>query len=172
MKVYVITQDVQTKSGGVSSPPVAVVLDKTGVAKPYKAEAFTVIGSAEQISAVKAFNEVAGLSAAAKEQLGLDKETLIALEMEAAFGTLVTSGKSLKVDVYRGIDGRDFPTVRGVYAYDPKCDPYTTYEEFTVAETLKCHFEQEKRKAVQSEISGLSNETKNFLAMRRLKPRG
>lgn len=171
MKVFVITQDFKTPHGAGASP-IGVVLDKTGVAKPYNAEEFTVIGSAEQIPAVKAFNEVAGLSAAAKEQLGLDKETLIALEMEASIGTLVNSGKTLYVDVYRGMDGMDFPQVRGVYTYDPKNDPYTSFEQFTVAQTLKDHFKQEKRKAVQEEISGLSNETKNYLTLRRLKPGG
>jgi hypothetical protein len=169
MKVYLITKDFKNAFGKGASP-VAVVLDKAGVKKPYNAEEFTLIGAQRQIPALRAFNELAKLSVAAKKQLGLDQPAEAAMAREAEGDACTTPGMTLYVDVYRGIDGRDFPQARGVYTYEPKDDPYTTIEQFSLALTLKDHFEHKDRKGVRQEIAALSADTKAYLALRGLKP--
>ncbi|MEZ0222968.1 MAG: hypothetical protein ACAH83_00315 [Alphaproteobacteria bacterium] len=169
MKVFVITQDFKNAYGKGASP-IAVVLDKAGIEKPYNAEEFTVVRSETQMPALVAFNEISKMSSAAQQELGFGAEELAILERDAAGGGLVKEGKTLYVDVYRGIDGMDFPTVRGVYTYNPKKDAYTSYEQFTVAQTLKDHFAQEDRKSAKDEIFALSDVTKNYLTQRKMKP--
>ncbi|MEZ0222967.1 MAG: hypothetical protein ACAH83_00310 [Alphaproteobacteria bacterium] len=164
MKVYVITQDVNT--------PVAVVLDNQGVEAPYSAKEFTVVGAKEQVPAFTAFNEVARLSSAAQKQLGLDGNAMEALKKIADGHAPVTEGTLLYLGVYRSLNGREAPRVRDVYAYNPKGASYLAYEPYVAVRTLQDHLAQKNGKSVPEEISALSPETKNYLTRHGLGPRG
>jgi hypothetical protein len=55
------------------------------------------------------------------------------------------------------------PSSTGVFSYKPPTDAFNGVEELTLAANLAAYLEIEKNKEIDTEVSGVSKETKKFL---------
>lgn len=162
MKVHVVLEQ-DAYDDHRPAEPVAVVMDAAGIKFPCYAVECRLTGSPAQESAAEAFRAVSGLSAGARDELGLSAGDIAVLKANAEGGT--GAGAALTVVTYR--DGAK-TEIEGVFLERPSDlkGTFLTFSQFTLARNIGEHLQAERAREAQAGLKALSPQTLNALPKR------
>ncbi len=163
MKVFVVTRKEDPSWAGGESAPLAVVADATDIGGIYQAKEFIVIGAPGQETHIRAFNQVANLSRAAKMQAGITGDTMEQLRQKAEGDVSLKIGDTvwLSLDYQPARIGG--PAVTGAYRSSAGMPSEDGFWPLKLLENAEDFAEQQEKIAAAAELRALPSETRKCL---------